>query len=715
MLSFLNTAKPGHAMTPVLCGPRPPGIGGPQQAGTISCATQQCSAPVWNFSCGSAFHFGRDRLWIEVRAPTRSDAAITSDKSMLRTTRLALIVIAALGGPLAAQVFDNSGNGLLDGKYYFREVLFTANDEVALYGNITFSAGTYTMAGAQIIDCNQGGCSGPSAYSPPSSTYSVSASGYGFISEQLLKSQIYGLVGSNGVFVGSSTESGTFDLFIAAPVTSQGVSTLQGTYSLSFIDPTGLLTQGSPYDALLQMTSNGSGTIGTVNVSAYSTSTTPFNQSFSGVKYTVSNNAFVVTFPSSSSSSALVQGQEYLYSTPDGSFVFGGSPKNFDMIVGVRTGTPGNGLGGLYYQAGMDVDNSQAASGSTGADTYYGSFTASAGVLLGHQRTQSGSSQAQGYTYTSSYPAGSSNYTDTFSSAQYVIGAGGVRIGVGIGPFLSISIALPAPSFSGPDVFLSPVGVVNSASSSPFTAGVSRGELITLVGTNIGPSTLQVASTVPFPTTLGGVQVLINNIAAPLYYVSSNQVSAIVPNAITAPVAQIQVVNNQTPSNTVTEFINATTPGIFTIPAGGIGYAAAEHVDGSLVTPSHPAQVGETIAVFATGLGDTVPAIAEGTAGVFSSTSNSIGVSVAGAPAMMSYAGLAPGLVGLYQINVQIPSGVSAGDHFLAVFGPDSYSSEALISVGAATSPAPVPEARDAFFKQRKSPKHLHAIRRDAR
>jgi uncharacterized protein (TIGR03437 family) len=597
---------------------------------------------------------------------------------MLKLTRLALILIAALCGPVAAQVFDNSGNSLLNGRYYFREVLFTASDEVAVYGTITFSGGSYT----------------------------ISASGYGFID------QVYGSVGANNVFVGSSTESGNYDLFIAAPVTSQGISTLQGSYSLAFIDATGLLTQGLPYDALLQMTSNGSGGIGTVNVSAYATSSNPTNQSISGVKYIVSNNAFVVTFPSSNSSSALVQGQEYLYSSPDGAFVFGGSPQNFDMIVGVRTGTSGSGLGGLYYQAGIDADNSQAASGSIGLDTYYGSFTANSGVLVGHKRIQSGSGSAQGYTYADGYQAGSSNYTDTLFSTQEIIGAGGVRIGVGIGPFPSLSVAVPAPSFSGPGVYLSPVGVVNAASSAPFTAGLSRGELITLVGANIGPDTLQVASTVPFPTTLGGVQVLINNRPAPIYYVSSTQIAAIVPYETTTSVAQIQVVNNQAMSNVVTEFVNATTPGVFTIPAGGLGYAAAEHADGSLVTPSHPAQVGETIAVYVTGLGDVFPSISDGTAGVSGSTSNAITAFVSGTAATVAYAGLAPGLVGLYQVNVQIPTGITAGDNYMDIAGPDSYTSEALISIGSGSSAMPAGNTPSTIPQLRKSPKSFHPIRR---
>src|SRR5207249_671157 len=149
-------------------------------------------------------------------------------------------------------------------------------------------------------------------------------------------------------------------------------------------------------------------------------------------------------------------------------------------------------------------------------------------------------------------------------------------------------------------VFLNPAGVVNAASFAPFTAGVSRGEMITLFGTNLGPSTPQTAAVLPLSNILGGVQVLINNVAAPIFYASSTQLSVIVPWETTASIAQIQVVNNGAMSNVVTEYVSNTTPGVF----GGIGYAAALHGDFSVVTPSNPANVGETISVFVTGLGD---------------------------------------------------------------------------------------------------------------
>ncbi len=121
-------------------------------------------------------------------------------------------------------------------------------------------------------------------------------------------------------------------------------------------------------------------------------------------------------------------------------------------------------------------------------------------------------------------------YTDTNSSTQYVVADGGaVRIGQGIWPFLGLTVAVQAPTFNptGP-VYINPTGVVNAASFSPFTAGVSEGEFLSIFGTNLAAGTV-IASGVPYPTKLGGVQVLINGAPAPIYYVTSGQIAFIMP------------------------------------------------------------------------------------------------------------------------------------------------------------------------------------------
>jgi uncharacterized protein (TIGR03437 family) len=616
----------------------------------------------------------------------------------MKNIRMSLILLAAAIWPASAQVWDNTGNTLLNGQYYFREVTLTSTDAFAAYGTMTFTNGTYSTNATE-IEAEQGE---EQTYAP-SGTYSIAASGFGFInnsSPSLTGSPIYGLVGANGVFVGSSTESGSIDIFIAAPLTSQSLGTLQGAYSLSYTDPLGEVT-GTPFGALLQLSANGAGGIGSVDLTAYADGNPPATQTLSGVKYITSSGAYVLTFPASST--GLVQGQEYLYSTPDGSFVFGGSPVAFDMVVGVRTGTSGSSFGGLYYTAGFQIDETQVASGaSPGYNSYYGSFNTSNGVILGHQRIQYGGPTAYSSTYVDSYPANSGgSYTDAYLSNQLIGGNGGaIQIGVGTGFLPGISVALQAPSLSsGSSVYLSPVGVENSASYAPFTAGISRGEYITLAGTNLGPSTLQVASTVPFATTLGDVKVLINGVAAPIYYVSANQLAVIVPVEINSGIAQIQVINNGSASNVVTEFVYETTPGVFSQQEDGIGYGAIEHSDGSLVTPDSPAQVGETVSVFMAGLGDVFPVVSDGAAapsGSLANTSNTITADVSGTAATVSFAGLAPGFVGLYQVNVVIPSGVTDGDNFMDITGNtnsgqdlDSYNAQALISVGVAAAAVP--------------------------
>jgi uncharacterized protein (TIGR03437 family) len=170
--------------------------------------------------------------------------------------------------------------------------------------------------------------------------------------------------------------------------------------------------------------------------------------------------------------------------------------------------------------------------------------------------------------------------------------------------------------------------------------------------------------------------------------------------------------NNGVLSNVVTEFVNLTAPGVFTVPAGGLGYGTVLHGDYSLVTAQSPAQVGETVAVYLTGLGTTNPVISDGSAGVYSQTNNTIDVYIGGIQATaIAYAGLAPDLAGLYQINFTVPSGVTAGDNTLEIVGPDSDAAEALIPVGTALAASAASPARQQPAL-RKSPKSSPSVRR---
>jgi uncharacterized protein (TIGR03437 family) len=642
--------------------------------------------------------------------------------NVIHAAKFLLILSCAALWPASAQTptWDNSGNSMLKGTYYFRHVYYfldgnhlngTLADAATVYGNITFNGGTpgtYSMT----LTLVEAAASGQPQRGTTSGTYSISASGYGFISNPLFTGGItgtvtvpgdliYGLVNAQGIFVGGDTENanGYNDLFVAAPVgnTLAGASTFKGSYSVAFMD----LSSGNPVytlNAMLSMNPDGAGNLGTVGLSGYiGGAAAKATQSLTGGRYIFTNGAGVINLPPSNT--AYLQGQYYVYISPDGNFVFGGSPFSYDMFVGVRTATAAPSLNGLYYQAGIDQDVSTLSSGYALLDSYFGAVKAGAGAVVGQQRLLEllSTGVPVDYTYTENYSV-KSDGTYSTPAMNYVVGAGGIRVGAGIGPSLGINVALPAPTFTGTGVFLDPTGVVNAASSAPFTAGIAPGELLTLYGTNLAAA-LTIAPGTPFTTSLGGVQVTVNGLAAPLYYVSQTQISAIVPYGITGSIAQVQVNNNGTLSNAVSMFTNTTAPGIFTVPPGGLGYGAILHQDGNLVTNRNPAQIGETVSVFVTGLGAVTPTIADGAAGpagVLSFTTNTITAYVGATKATVTFSGLAPQLAGLYQVNVTIPSGVTAGDNFLGLAGPDAYTAEVLIPIAgtAAATAAPLRAAK---------------------
>lgn len=624
-----------------------------------------------------------------------------------KTILLVLLLLGACAWQSSAQSFDSSGDGLLNGAYYCRQVLYFVTDQAGdigdymnVQGTITFNgSGAYTFSGS-ILD------SAASTYPTPqtftgSGSYVISASGEGYmtaVNPDFPNDQIVGLVSQGGVFIGSSTENvnGYSDMFIAAPVgsTVSTNATLNGSYSVAYFDP------GFPGDALFTMNANGQGNIGSLNATEYlASSSSPTTQNLSGVTYSFSNGAAQLNFGGTASSSALLGGTDLLYISPDGNFIFGGSYNGFDMFAGVRAATSNpSTYDGLYYQAGLDL-NLGSSSGSAILDSYYGSLQAFTQEIVGHQRANTvlyGGSED--FTYFDNYTLNGDGSSDDAIFGQHYVSStdGTIRIGYGIGPYLSLNVAFQAPPFNGSGVYLSPVGVVNAASSAPFTAFVSPGEFLTLYGSGLANSTT--SASVPFPNNLAGVQVLINQVQAPIYYVSPTQISVIVPYITTQAVAQIQVINNGSNSNVVTMFTGSTTAGAFTnTPVGGTGIAAAERPDYSVVSESNPAQVGETVALYLAGMGLVTNQPADGTAapsGPLSYTNATPQIYLTDsngnpAQATVTFSGLAPGYAGLYQINFTIPTGLVTSDAFLDIYsGVDSESVEAILPITSTTSAA---------------------------
>jgi uncharacterized protein (TIGR03437 family) len=106
-------------------------------------------------------------------------------------------------------------------------------------------------------------------------------------------------------------------------------------------------------------------------------------------------------------------------------------------------------------------------------------------------------------------------------------------------------------------------------------------------------------------------------------------------------------------------------PGVFTVDASGKGQGRLVDANFRVVDASNPAKAGDTLTLFTTGLGDTSPPIPAGSAAPADTPVNAIlpvKVTVGGVDASVVFAGLTPGLPGIYQVVLVMPAGVTPGD-----------------------------------------------------
>jgi uncharacterized protein (TIGR03437 family) len=319
-----------------------------------------------------------------------------------------------------------------------------------------------------------------------------------------------------------------------------------------------------------------------------------------------------------------------------------------------------------------------------------------------------------------------------FGGYQYFFGDGGQAfVAIGTNGNYSLLVGMHAASFSGPRVYLSPIGVVNAASFQPVTASIAPGELLELLGTGLAPTTIQVPGGQPFPTTgLGGVTVTINNIPCPVYAIGPTALSVGVPYAVAlnqTGLANVQINNNGVLSNVVQVYLTDAAPGAFAFPIpDGIGYAAATHLSGQVITQANPVQPNENIVLYLTGLGTVTPTIVDGA--IASSTTlsysdlfntgnltvnfNDYTNGTAGNPGTVGFAGLVPTLAGLYQINVQVPSsGLVAGDNVYIEFITDAADVDQIQIPYGAGAVTPTDVAAKAAARQKAQVSRVRALR----
>jgi uncharacterized protein (TIGR03437 family) len=173
------------------------------------------------------------------------------------------------------------------------------------------------------------------------------------------------------------------------------------------------------------------------------------------------------------------------------------------------------------------------------------------------------------------------------------------------------------------------------------------------------------SSQLPLPTTLNGVQVLFNGSAVPLFYADPNQINFQVPvGAPQSGTADMQVVEAATGRllGETTVVMIAANPGIFTQAGNGIGASVAINQDNTLNSQTNPAVQGSIITIYATGQGFIAGAPPDGNVlnQPLSTPVNPMVIMGFGPvpDANIKYSGLSPALVGVWQVNVQIPDSV---------------------------------------------------------
>ena len=108
--------------------------------------------------------------------------------------------------------------------------------------------------------------------------------------------------------------------------------------------------------------------------------------------------------------------------------------------------------------------------------------------------------------------------------------------------------------------------------------------------------------------------------------------------------------------------LTAYAPGMFEIPVGGSMFAAARDENFAVITPSNPARTGHYIQLYCNGLGPLLNQPASGDPAPVSPLATTVQtpvVTIGGQNAQVLFSGLAPTVVGLYQLNVVVPAGVS--------------------------------------------------------
>ena len=190
---------------------------------------------------------------------------------------------------------------------------------------------------------------------------------------------------------------------------------------------------------------------------------------------------------------------------------------------------------------------------------------------------------------------------------------------------------------------------------------VTPGDVCILQGEQLSLQASASAEGFPLPASLGGVTVLVNDVEAPLYYTSFGQIAFQMPYSTAAGTAQVQVIRDGLPGNTVTVKVSLYEPRIVVITDALY----------QLRDATHPTIAGETLIIWAIGLGATNPPVDTGAAAPLSPPAVTVKTPVVSGwgGAAASFSGLSGGSAGLYQVIVTVPDGLAKGIAYVGLGG----------------------------------------------
>ena len=235
---------------------------------------------------------------------------------------------------------------------------------------------------------------------------------------------------------------------------------------------------------------------------------------------------------------------------------------------------------------------------------------------------------------------------------------------------------IPVAAANGTAPSLPANGVVNGASFAAAPAPVAPGAIVAVFGSSFTAGA-ETFSTLFGPddrliSDLVGARVSVNGLPAPIFYATSGQLGIQIPTEVTGATATIQITTAGQASASRSIAIDASAPGIFTTNSQGSGQgvivnaqtgilaAAAGSVSGATTQPARP---GDDVTIFATGLGQTTPAVPTGARPTgLTRTAATPSVTIDGQPAEVTFSGLSSCCVGLNQINVKVPTAARSGN-----------------------------------------------------